>query len=201
MKTKRTAIYARVSTTHQNLDNQLRELRLAAERHGWEVVAEFTDHGISGAKGREARAGFDGLLKAIHRREIDHIAVYSACRVARSLNHMVGFMTEIEAKGVSLYLHTQGLDSSTIMGRAMLGMVSIFAEVERNLLIERIKSGLQRTTKLSGRRPMSPERRAEIENHLRRGNSIRSTSKSLKASPNKVTEIARSLRMGSPGHG
>lgn len=194
MKTKRTAIYARVSTTHQSLDNQLNELRLAAERHGWNVVAEFTDLGVSGAKGREARIGYDGLLKAIHRREVDHVAVFSACRIARSLSHMVGFMGEIEAKGVSLYLHTQGLDSSTIMGRAMLGMVSIMAEVERNLIVERVRAGIQRSTKKSGRRPMADERRAEIEDHLRRGNSIRSTSKLLKASPNKVTEIARSLR-------
>ncbi len=141
---KRVAIYTRVSTDGQSVENQRRELRAVAERHGWEIVAEFSDPGVSGAKGRDKRPGFDKLLKAATRREIDMIAAWSVDRLGRSLQHLIAFLGEIHGAGVDLYLHTQGLDTSTPAGRAMFGMLSVFAEFERSIIVERVNAGLRR---------------------------------------------------------
>ncbi len=114
---KRVAIYARVSTNGQTVTNQLRELRQVAKRQGWKVVAEFMDRGVSGAKGRAQRPQFDKLCQAATRREIDLIMSWSVDRLGRSLQHLVTFLAEIHAKGVDLYLHQQGVDTSTPAGR------------------------------------------------------------------------------------
>ena len=128
---KRVAIYLRVSTSDQSVLNQRRELIEAGARHGWQVVAEYSDEGVSGAKGRDKRPGFDRLCKAITRREVDLVAAWSVDRLGRSLQHLVTFLAELHGAGVDLYLHRQGLDTSTPAGRALFGMMGIFAEFER----------------------------------------------------------------------
>ena len=143
-KGKRVAIYARVSTTGQSVAAQVRELEAAAERHGWTVVQVFSDAGISGAKGRDKRPQFDKLLKGVARREFDMVAAWSVDRLSRSLSDLVNVLSELHAKGVDLYLHTQGLDTSTPAGRAMFGMLGVFAEFERAIIQERVRSGLAR---------------------------------------------------------
>jgi DNA invertase Pin-like site-specific DNA recombinase len=105
------------------------------------VVATFEDAGISGAAGRERRPGYDALLRAVARREVDMAAAWSVDRLGRSLPDLVAFLGEIEAKGVDLYLHQQGLDTSTPSGRAMFGLLSVFAEFERAMIRERILRG------------------------------------------------------------
>jgi DNA invertase Pin-like site-specific DNA recombinase len=140
----RVGLYLRVSTGDQNVLNQERELRQAAERHGWDVVAVFKDEGISGAKGREKRPGFDRLHKAIVRREIDMVAAWSVDRLGRSLQDLVGFLAELQASRCELYLHQQGLDTSTPAGRALFGMLSVFSDFERAMIVERTKAGLAR---------------------------------------------------------
>jgi hypothetical protein len=115
-KNRRVALYARVSTGTQTVENQLRELREVAERHGWIVVAEFKDAGISGAKGRNKRSGLDRLMHAVARREVDMVAAWSVDRLSRSLQDLLGFLGEIHGKGVDLYLHQQGIDTSTPAG-------------------------------------------------------------------------------------
>src|SRR5438270_12550256 len=92
---RRAAIYARVSTGSQTTENQLRELRQVAERHGWQVVAQFTDNGISGAKGRDQRPGLDKLLQAVARREIDMVLAWSVDRLGRSLQSLIEFLGEL----------------------------------------------------------------------------------------------------------
>src|SRR6516162_11122765 len=108
--TKTVALYLRVSTSGQTIENQRRELMATAERNGWTIVAEFIDNGISGAKGRDRRPGFDRLLKAIARREFDVVAAWSVDRLGRSLQDLIGFLGEVHAKGINLYLHQQGRD-------------------------------------------------------------------------------------------
>ncbi len=141
---KRVAIYARVSTDRsQTVENQLRELQEVAQRQGWIVTDIFTDEGISGAKGRDKRPGFDALLKAIARREVDLVAAWAVDRIGRSLPHLVGFLGDIQAKGVDLYLHQQGLDTSTPSGRMLFQMLGVFADFERAMIRERILAGLR----------------------------------------------------------
>lgn len=141
---RRVAIYTRVSTDGQTVDNQVMELEAVAARHGWQVVNVFSDDGLSGAKGREKRPAFDALYKAAVRRDFDLIMAWSVDRLGRSLQHLVGFLGEIHAKGVDLYLHQQGIDTMTPAGKAMFQMCGVFAEFERAMIQERVKAGLAR---------------------------------------------------------
>ena len=158
MGTKRVAIYARVSTDGQSCENQLAELRSVAERNGWQVVGEYVDAGVSGAKGRDKRPQLDALLKAAVRREFDLIMAWAVDRLGRSLQHLVGFLEEIHSKGVDLYLHQQGLDTTTPSGKAMFQMLGVFSEFERAMIRDRVKSGLARAREQGrvGGRPRLP---------------------------------------------
>jgi DNA invertase Pin-like site-specific DNA recombinase len=143
-KAKRVALYLRVSTGLQTTENQRRELMEAAERHGWNVVRVFEDAGISGAKGRDQRPELDAMLKAVARKEFDLVAAWSVDRLGRSLIDLVGFLKELHSKGVDLYLHQQGIDTTTPSGKAMFGMMGVFAEFERAMIQERVNAGLAR---------------------------------------------------------
>ncbi len=122
------AIYTRVSADGQSVNAQLADLRETADRRGWDIVQEYTDKGISGATGRDQRPALDAMLKAATRREFDMVAAWSVDRLGRSLQHLVAGLGDLQAAGVGLYLHKQGLDTSTPSGRAMFGMLSVFAE-------------------------------------------------------------------------
>jgi DNA invertase Pin-like site-specific DNA recombinase len=134
----------RVSTSEQTTKKQRRELKAVAARHGWDVVAIFEDAGISGAKGRDERPGIHEMMKAVSRREVDMVAAWSVDRLGRSLIDLLDFLRELHAKGVDLFLHQQGLDTSTPSGRAMFQMMGVFAEFERAMIRERVLAGLSR---------------------------------------------------------
>lgn len=163
---KRVALYLRVSTTGQTVENQEIELRAVAQRAGWQIVAVFTDAGISGAKGRDKRPGFDQLLRGAVRREFDMVAAWSVDRLGRSLQDLVAFLSEIQGAGVDLYLHQQAIDTSTAAGKAMFQMMGVFAEFERSMIRERVNSGIARA-KAKGQRFGRPRVEAEIEENVR----------------------------------
>jgi len=169
---KRVALYARVSTDGQSVENQLRDLREVAERHGWHVVDEFTDRGISGAKGRDQRPAFRRLWNAVTRREIDMVAAWSVDRLGRSLQDLVGFLSELRAKEVDLFLHRQGLDTSTPAGRAMYQMLGVFSEFERAMIQDRVRAGLRKARaegKTLGRPKVNAKIKAAIRAKLKAG--------------------------------
>jgi DNA invertase Pin-like site-specific DNA recombinase len=171
-KTKRVALYLRVSTDGQSVENQRRELLTAAKLHGWEVVEEFSDAGISGAKGRDKRPAFDKMLKAATRRDIDMVAAWSVDRLGRSLQDLLGFLGEIQGAGVDLFLHQQGLDTSTPAGRAMFQMLGVFAEFERSMIVARVHAGLKRARKEGkrlGRPSIDPAVESKIKAALAKG--------------------------------
>jgi DNA invertase Pin-like site-specific DNA recombinase len=157
MSQTRVAIYTRVSTGAQTTENQLRELRAVAERLGHQVVAEYADNGISGAKGRDQRPGLNSLLEGVTRRDFDKVMAWSVDRLGRSLPHLLAFMGELKAKGVDLYLHQQSLDTSTPAGKAMFQMLGVFSEFEREIIRERVLSGLERA-KAQGKKLGRPRR-------------------------------------------
>lgn len=190
---KRIAIYTRVSQDSQTTENQRRELLAVAERNGWEIGAEFTDQGISGAKGREQRPGYDALMKAIARREIDMVACWAVDRLGRSLQNLVAFLTEVNAKGVDLYLHQQALDTSTPSGRAMFGMLSVFADFEREMIRSRIMSGLARSTKKAGRPSLDPDKADKIRRSLEKGMSINATARKLNVGVGTVHRLKQQM--------
>jgi DNA invertase Pin-like site-specific DNA recombinase len=166
---KRVALYLRVSTAEQTVENQQRELEAVAERHGWNVIGVFTDAGISGAKGRDKRPGYDRLCRGIARREFDQVAAWSVDRLGRSLQELVGFLGELHGKGVDLYLHQQGIDTATPAGKAMFQMMGVFAEFERAMIVERVKAGLSRARsqgKQLGRPALSADKEAVVRRLL-----------------------------------
>lgn len=164
-KPRRAAIYARVSTDEQTVKNQLRELREAAERAGWEVSEVYQDAGISGAKGREARPAFDRLLQDATRRRFDVVMAWSVDRLGRSLQDLVGFLSEIHGAGVHLYLHKQAIDTTTPAGKALFQMMGVFAEFERAMIQERVRAGMARA-KAEGKAIGRPKVGAEIERRI-----------------------------------
>jgi DNA invertase Pin-like site-specific DNA recombinase len=141
---RRVGIYLRVSTDGQTTDNQRRELEAVAARSGWQVVGIYEDNGISGAKGRDRRPGLDRLLKDATARRINMVAAWSVDRLGRSMQHLVSFLTDLQAVGCNLYLHQQALDTTTASGRAMFQMCGVFAEFERAMIVERVNAGLAR---------------------------------------------------------
>src|SRR5437762_2215079 len=131
------AIYTRVSTISQSCSNQLAELREIAARAGWEIIAEYADEGISGAKGRKHRPGLDRLLRDAARRRFDLVAVTAIDRLGRSLPDLLDILGDLHAANIDLFVRREGLDTTSPSGRAMFGLMGIFAEFERNLIRER----------------------------------------------------------------
>jgi DNA invertase Pin-like site-specific DNA recombinase len=193
---KRVALYLRVSTTEQTVENQQRELEAVAERHGWNVVAVFADAGIGGSKGRDQRPGYDHLCRGVSRREFDQVAAWSVDRLGRSLQDLVAFLAELHAKGVDLYLHQQGIDTGTPAGKAMFQMLGVFSEFERAMIVERVKAGLARARaqgKRLGRRPVSTDVVERIRAQLATGAGILKTAKALGVGTGTVHRVKREL--------
>ena len=189
--TKRVAIYTRVSTSDgkQTVENQLRDLNIAAERMGWEIVAHFSDVGISGAKGRDQRPGLNEMMKGIARRDFEMVAAWSVCRLGRSLQHLVTLLGDLDVRRVDLYLHVQSIDTSTPSGKAMFQMMGVFAEFERAMVSERVKSGLARSEKKGGRPRIDIVKQRKIEKLLINGTSISQTALKLKVGVGTVHRI------------
>ena len=153
------AIYSRVSTSSQTTDNQTQELLAVADRNSWNIEAVYSDV-ISGAK--EKRPELDALMKAVIRREVDVVLIWDISRLGRSLQHLLKLLEEFHAKGVDVYFHQQGIDTTTPAGRLMFQMCGAFAEFERGMIQERVKAGLQRA-KAQGKKlgaPTVPEKTA-----------------------------------------
>jgi DNA invertase Pin-like site-specific DNA recombinase len=144
MKQVRVAFYLRVSTDGQTTDNQRVELEKVARHRGWDIAAVFDDNGISGAKGRSFRKQFNQLINDATRGRFDIVAAWSVDRLGRSLQDLISFLNELNSVGCGLYLHQQGIDTTTPTGKAMFQMCGVFAEFERAMIQERVKAGLNR---------------------------------------------------------
>src|SRR5262245_21454282 len=169
---KRAAIYVRVSTDKQTVENQVRELRQIAERRNWEVVEQYSDAGISGSKSREARPGLDEMLKDAQRRRFDIVMAWAIDRRGRSLIDLLGTIQALEACGVDLYLDQQSIDTTTPAGRLMFQVTGAFAEFERSMIRQRVHAGLKRAVeagKTLGRPRISAAVEKRIQDRLRAG--------------------------------
>lgn len=163
---KSVAIYTRVSTDHQTTENQERELRAVAERMGWRIVKVYRDEGVSGAKSRAQRPAFDAMCKDAARRRFDMVMAWSVDRLGRSLQDLVGFLSELHALGIDLFLHQQGIDTTTPAGKAMFQMMGVFAEFERAMIRERVNTGLARV-KAAGKTLGRPTIASDKEDAIR----------------------------------
>jgi DNA invertase Pin-like site-specific DNA recombinase len=193
---KRAAIYVRVSTDKQTVENQVRELRQIAERRGWEVIEEYHDAGISGSKGRDQRPGLDRMLKDASRRRFDVVMAWAIDRLGRSLIDLLGTIQGLEAAGVDLFLEQQAIDTTTPAGKLMFQVTGAFAEFERSMIRQRVKAGLKRAIeqgKQLGRPRIDPKLEQRILSHLRKGTGILKTAKLCEVGTGTVQRIKEEM--------
>jgi DNA invertase Pin-like site-specific DNA recombinase len=190
LPTKRAALYTRVSTVDQHPETQLLDLRRLAEQRGFEIIHEYTDR-ISGAKAK--RPGLDEMLTAAHRREFDVVLVWAADRLARSVRHFLEVLDTLNHLGIEFVSFRENLDTGGPLGRAVVVIVSAVAELERNLIIERVRAGLRRARlegRQLGRRPIELNRPALLRDRAR-GLSLAQLAKVYGISR---TSVARALK-------
>jgi len=145
---KRAALYLRVSTVDQNPETQALDLRQFAVQRGLEIVMTYTDHGVSGTKAR--RPALDKMMEDARRHRFDVVVVWSCDRLARSTKHLLQVLDELNGFGIQFLSQREAIDTEGPLGRAIIVIVSAIAELERSLIVERVKSGMRRA-KLEGR--------------------------------------------------
>jgi DNA invertase Pin-like site-specific DNA recombinase len=193
---KKAAIYARVSTPDQHIETQLYQLRELAARRGFEVVHEYTDIGVSGSKAR--RGGLDALLADAHRRKFSIVLVAAFDRVARSVKHFLTVVDELNDLGIEFVSARENIDTSGAMGRMFVTIISCIAELERSLIVERIKAGMRRRRLEGlpmGRAPLAIDREALVRDR-RSGMSLTQVSKKYGVSRASVVRFAREAMKG-----
>lgn len=142
MKAKRVGIYARVSTDDQNSNNQLIDLRRFVEQRGWLICKEYIDHGVSGFK--DQRPALDELMRDARKRKFDVILVTKFDRFARSAKHLLNALDEFASLGIDFCSLQDSVDTTTPYGKAMFTIIGAMAELERELIRGRVKSGVQK---------------------------------------------------------
>jgi DNA invertase Pin-like site-specific DNA recombinase len=176
----RAAIYTRVSTSEQTTKNQELSLVEVAERRGWTLIRVYEDFAISGGKGRDRRPALNEMLQDATRRRFDVLLIAAVDRLGRSVAQVAGALSDMQAAGVVVYAHREGMDGTTSYGRAMLGMAAVFAELEKELIRDRVRAGLARARaegKRLGRPPTSSVVKARIRQLRGDGNSFRATAR------------------------
>ena len=195
----RVALYCRVSTNDQTVAPQLDALRSYGFARKLEVVREFIDEGISGSKDR--RPALDEMIAAAHRREFDAIACVKLDRLARSVRHLTSLAAEFEALGIDLVVIDQQIDTSTPSGRFLFNTLGAVAELERDLIRERVAAGIKSARKRGIRfgrpRVLDDGQRARVRRLRSAGHSIRRIAKTLGVSKSAVSrELSRNSSCG-----
>ena len=197
---KRAAIYVRVSTDKQTIDNQLEALRKVAEARGWQEVAVYRDAGISGSKGRAERPGLNQMLKDASRGKFDVVMAWAIDRVGRSLIDLLGTIQTLEACSVDLFLDQQAIDTTTPAGKLMFQITGAFAEFERAMIKERIHAGLERAKKQGktlgrpeGSTSVDPKKLAAARKLLAKGTGILKTAKTIGLGTGTVQQLKAEL--------
>lgn len=171
---KRVALYARVSTAEQKPDLQLDDLRALAHQRGWKIVGEFVEQGVSGAKVR--RPELDRLMKEAKKGRIDIVVCWRFDRFARSVRHLVTALDEFNARGIDFVSVNDGIDTTTPAGRFTFHVIAAVAELEREILRERVRAGMT-AAKKRGKHVGRPRTRVDLARAL----SLRAGGKSYKA--------------------
>ena len=164
--TRKVAIYTRVSTLDQTVENQLIELRDHCSKMGWEIVKEYADKGLSGTLSRDKRPALNALIKDGYRKKFDAVVCWDISRLGRSMKELVLFLSDMKDRNIGIVSVRQGFDTSTSMGEIMFQFVGILSSWEREMIRERTLAGLDRAKregKTLGRKPVTnPEMAAKI---------------------------------------
>jgi DNA invertase Pin-like site-specific DNA recombinase len=189
--TKKCALYARVSTADQHVKTQLYDLRLFAEQRGYEVVCEYTDVGVSGTKAR--RPGLDLMMKDARKHKFNVVLVAAFDRMARSTKHFLQTIDELDDLGIEFISRRENIDTSGAMGRMFLTVLGAISELERSMIVERIKAGMRRR-KLEGfklgRQPLDVDHAALVRDRLA-GMSLTDTARKYGVSRASVVRFVR----------
>jgi DNA invertase Pin-like site-specific DNA recombinase len=198
-KAMRAALYLRVSTDGQTTENQRLALAAVAERRGWTITATYEDAGISGAKGRDKRPGFDAMLKDATRRRFDVLMFWSIDRLGRSTAAVSAALAELDAAGVTIYADKEAMDATTPHGKAMLQMAAVFAELERGMIRERVVAGLARAKAQGvqlGRPKVAADTDSAVRERLAGGMGMLKTARELGIGTGTVQRIRREMAAG-----
>ncbi|MBE7465964.1 MAG: recombinase family protein [Planctomycetes bacterium] len=190
----RVAIYARVSTSGQEVENQLHDLRLFVRQRGWVIQSEYVDAGVSGTK--ESRPALDRLLAVARKGQVEVLLVWRLDRLGRSVKHLVLLLDELRRLGVSFVSLHENLDSNSPVGKAVLGIFAVLAEMERELIVQRVQAGLARARregKRLGRPPVVIDW-TRLQKYARKHMSVRAMSKHLGISRGTVARALRTLK-------
>jgi len=188
---KKAAIYARISTNDQHLETQLYDLRKLAAQRGFEVGHEYCDRGISGSKAR--RPGLDAMLADARRGKFSVVLVAAFDRIARSTKNFLEIVDELSELGIEFISAREAIDTSGPMGRMFITLVGSIAELERSLIVERIKAGMRRARmegQRLGRAPLNVDRSAIVRDRLS-GMSLTQVAKIHRVSRATVVRLAR----------
>jgi DNA invertase Pin-like site-specific DNA recombinase len=194
---KRAALYLRVSTLDQHPENQLLDLRQLAGQRGWEIVKEYTDHGVSGARAR--RPALDQLLADAHQGKFEVVVVWACDRLARSVRHFLEVLDQLNHLNVEFVSCREQLDTGGPLGRAVVTIISAIAELERNLIIERVRAGMRRARlegQRIGRRPAEVDRASVLRFRIH-GHSLSQIAKAHGISRSLVSKILKQEKMTS----
>lgn len=195
-KPKRVALYLRVSTDGQTVDNQRLALDAVCEQRGWQVAHVYSDNGVSGAKGRNQRPGLDTLLKDASRGQFDVAMAWALDRLGRSLLDLLDTLGELEAAGVALVLHQQAIDTTTPAGRMFFQVTGAFAEFERAMIKSRVRAGLERAKARGvrlGRPRTGAKMEAAIRSRLSAGEGVKKVAKALGVGNGTVSRIKTAM--------
>ena len=188
---KRAALYLRVSTVDQHPESQVYDLRQLAQQRGFEIVREYTDK-VSGTKAK--RPGLDQLLAHARRGQFDVVVVWAGDRIARSTRHYLEVLDELNHLGVEFVSFRENIDTGGPLGRAIVVIIGAIAELERNLIVERVRAGMRRA-RLEGRRigraPLEVDREAILQDRAR-GLSLNELAKMHRCSKASICRIVRS---------
>ena len=188
---KRVALYARVSSFDQHIESQLYDLRKLAIQRGFEVVREYCDRGISGSKTK--RPGLDAMMNDARRGEFSVVLVAAFDRIARSTKNFLEIVDELQNLQIEFISAREAIDTTGPMGRMFLTMVGSIAELERSLIVERIKAGMRRARlegQRLGRAPLDIDRDALVRDRLA-GMSLSTVSKKYGVSRASVVRFVR----------
>ncbi len=189
--TPRVALYARVSTTDQSTDSQLLDLRRYVRERGWNIFNEFVDEGISGTK--DSRPALNELMNDAKKRRFDVVLVWRFDRFARSTKHLILALEEFKNLGIDFVSYQENIDTSSPLGSAIFTIISAVAQLERDIIAERVKAGLRRARENGKKlgRPSVEVDPAQIQKMRSRGLSLRAIGRQIGISRTKVSEILK----------
>ena len=193
---KKAALYLRVSTLDQHPETQVHDLRSLATQRSLEIVKEYVDHGISGTRAR--RPGLDELMQDARRGRFDIVLVWSCDRLARSVKHFLDVLDELNHLNVEFLSFREQIDTGGALGRAIVIIVGAIAELERSLIIERVRAGMRRAKQEGrhvGRIPLDLDR-ASILRHRAHGQSLSQMAKTFQVSRATISRVLKQERQG-----